>query len=62
MKKRNHISGWQRGPVMYPISIWSDVLGQEIMGTSKRMKGAIFRLHLEVFLRLDIYKAVSFIN
>lgn len=62
MKKRDHISRWQHGPVMRPNSIESDVLDQEIMGTSKLMKGAICRLHLELSLTLDIYKAVAVKN
>lgn len=62
MKKRGHIPGWQHGPVMYPSSIESDGLGQEIMGISKLMKGTICRFHLEVFLRLDLYRAVAVMN
>lgn len=58
----DHISGWQHGPVMYPSSTGSHVLDQEIIGTSKLMKGAICRLHLEVFLRLDMHRAVAVIN
>lgn len=63
MKKRDHISGWQHGHVMYPKSIGLDVLGQEVVETSKLViKGGICRLHLEVFLRLDMCKAMAVIN
>lgn len=62
-EERPHWSAaWQHGLVMYSNSMRTDVLDQEIIGTSKLTKRAICRLHLEVFLRLDMYKAVAVIN